>query len=167
MADEGDAEILERAAEPAIEVDPLAVGRRRAGQVGGQLLQGLLAVLDRRHREPPHRRCRRSTLPEWRLAPDGDAMRQAGFVTSVPVHDDSSPSVPPAEAVGTPTEDLGSAAAGGPAENAGPAVDGGPAEEIRSAAAGLGALPERPLAEHVEVYEELHARLQAALRSVD
>jgi hypothetical protein len=64
-------------------------------------------------------------------------------VTSEPVPDDRSVSAPPAE----------------PAD--------GPAEAVRSAAATLATLPGRPLAEHAEVYEELHQRLHAALRSID
>jgi hypothetical protein len=40
------------------------------------------------------------------------------------------------------------------------------ANEVRAAAAELANLAERPLDEHVAVYERLHARMQTALRSV-
>jgi hypothetical protein len=70
-------------------------------------------------------------------------MGQAGIVTSEPVRGDRSVSAPTAEPAG------------------------GPADDVKSAAAALATLPGRPLAEHAEVYEELHGRLQAALRSID
>jgi hypothetical protein len=70
-------------------------------------------------------------------------MGQAGFVTSEPVHDDRAPATPQAQS------------------------SGAVAEDVRSAAADLANLSGRPLAEHVAAYEELHRRLQAALRSVD
>lgn len=40
------------------------------------------------------------------------------------------------------------------------------ARELRVAAAELASLADRPLDEHVAVYEQLHARMQTALRSV-
>jgi hypothetical protein len=41
------------------------------------------------------------------------------------------------------------------------------ANELRAAAADLQTVGERPLEEHVEAYERLHSRMEAALRSVD
>ncbi len=49
-----------------------------------------------------------------------------------------------------------------------PAADRGQpaARELRAAAAELASLADRPLEEHVGVYERLHAQMQTALRSV-
>src|SRR5689334_4330498 len=41
------------------------------------------------------------------------------------------------------------------------------ATELRAAAEELDTVGDRPLEEHVEAYERLHARMEAALRSVD
>jgi hypothetical protein len=71
-------------------------------------------------------------------------MRQAGPVSSEAIQPTAAPSAP------SPTD-----------------PPAGPAEDVRSAAAELATLAGRPLAEHVEVYEELHRRLHDALRSVD
>jgi hypothetical protein len=41
------------------------------------------------------------------------------------------------------------------------------ANELRTAAQDLETIADRPLEEHVEAYERLHSRMEAALRSVD
>lgn len=40
-------------------------------------------------------------------------------------------------------------------------------DEVDTLLAGLDTLDGRPLAEHVEVFEQVHGRLQAALREID
>lgn len=42
-----------------------------------------------------------------------------------------------------------------------------PVAETGALLGGLETLDGRPLAEHVEVFEQIHARLQAALREID
>ena len=58
-----------------------------------------------------------------------------------------------------------------PAAPAAPADPAAPAEppptEADALLAGLDTLERRPLVEHVEVFEQVHGRLQAALREID
>ena len=42
-----------------------------------------------------------------------------------------------------------------------------PGDAVTTLLAGLDELDRRPLTEHVEVYEQVHGRLQAALREID
>lgn len=60
-----------------------------------------------------------------------------------------------------------STAGGAPAGPAVPTTSAPAGDTVAGLLAGLDGLDRRPLTEHVEVFEQVHGRLQAALREID